>query len=97
MVMAVSHDSATNATGNTRFVPPAGKQPPGERVQAIFPHRGAMTEAQLDVPPREVTPDIATRHRARAPDSRVPGGPSGRAGAFRSGGFLSSHGSASRN
>lgn len=37
MIRAVSHDWAANATGNVRFVPPAGKGHPGERVQPIFP------------------------------------------------------------
>jgi len=36
MITAASHESATNATGNLRIVPPAGKQRPGERVQAII-------------------------------------------------------------
>ena len=40
IMITASHDSATNATGNTRFVPPAGKQRPGERVQVIFPDGG---------------------------------------------------------
>ena len=69
----------------------------GKQVQVIFPDHGAMTEAQLDVPQRKVTPDIATYHRVRVPDSRVPGGPSCRAGAPHRGGVLSSHGSACRN
>lgn len=37
MIGAVWHESAHNATGNTRIVPPAGKPQPGKRVQAIIP------------------------------------------------------------
>jgi len=61
MITKHSHESAPNATGNLRFVPPAGKAHPGERVRPINGDRGAMTEARLDVPRREVTPDSATR------------------------------------
>ena len=40
MIGAVWHESAYNATGNTRIVPTAGKPQPDKRVQAIFPAAG---------------------------------------------------------